>query len=58
MPQGGQWVIENHSRACISHNLTNLFTHCRSVAMSRALRTESFILLVWAMVAALGGVVG
>lgn len=58
MPQSGQWVIENHSWACISHNLTNLLSHCRSIAMSRALRTEGFVLLIWAMVAALGGVVG
>ena len=58
MPQGGQWVMENHSRASISHNLTNLLAHRRCIAVSRALRAECFILLIWAMVAALKGVIG
>lgn len=57
MPQGGQWVMENHSRASISHNLTNLLAHRRGIAVSRALRTECFILLIRAIVATLGGVI-
>lgn len=58
MPQGGQWVVENHSWACVSHNLTNLFAHRRSVAVSRALRTEGLVLFVWAIITTFRGVVG
>ena len=58
MPQGGQWVMENHSWASVSHNLTNLLAHRGCIAVSRTLRAECFIMLIWAMVAALGGVVG
>ena len=58
MPQGGQWVMENHSRASISHNLTNLLAHCGGIAVSRALRAECLILLIRAIVTTLKGVIG
>lgn len=56
MTNGRYWVVKNHPWTRVAHHLTNLFAHLGLIAMSPALRTETFLGHMWAFECALVGV--